>query len=247
MDPIRRFVGANRALSRAAARRYRGFFEERSYRDEMLRRVESDLAREPGDVLEVGGIDRPMLKRNAEFHYDGMDIDEKPRCHELYDRFLVQSIERPVERGYRMILSFTLLEHVRDNRAALDSIYRALEPGGTTHHYVPSRNHPYALCLRLLGRKLQRSLIAVLRPDSVGETGYPAFFDHCSPRAMAGLLTRIGFCEITITPYYRANDYFAFCFPAFVLVTAFENLCRRFGWSRFASGFVMSARRPGEP
>ncbi len=47
-----------------------------------------------------------------------------------------------------------------------------------------------------------------------------------------------------MTNYYRANDYFAFFFPAFVAITAFENLCRRFDWSYFASGFVISGRKP---
>lgn len=240
-----RFIGANRKLSRWMEERFRPFFASESYRVEMMRRIELDLEREPGDVLEVGGIDRPLLKKVGDYGYDGMDVEHKEACDAIYDHFLQQSVEDPIPRSYGMVISYTLLEHVRNNEAAFDSIYRALVPGGTTHHYVPSCNHPYALCLRLVGPRLQRRLIRRLRPGSAEETGYPAFFHHCSPDAMRALLAKTGFAQIEIRPYYRANDYFAFFAPAFALITAFENLCRRMGWSRFASGFVVSARKPG--
>jgi hypothetical protein len=61
---------------------------------------------------------------------------------------------------------------------------------------------------------------------------------------MARLFEDVGFEDVRATCFYRANDYFAFFFPAFVAVTAFENLCRRLGWSYFASGFVISGRKP---
>ena len=245
MSLLRRFIAANRGLSRRLQGRFPAWFASDSYRVEILRRIELELAREPGPVLEVGGVDRPLLEKVGDHDYDGMDIERREACDEIYDHFLHQSVEAPIGRHYGMVVSFTLLEHVRDNEAALDSIFRALVPGGTTHHYVPSRNHPYSLCLRLVGPRLQRRLIRHLRPGSEEETGYPAFFHHCSPGAMRALLEGTGFEEVDVLPYYRANDYFAFFTPAFLLVTAFENLCWRLGWSSFASGFVISARKPG--
>jgi SAM-dependent methyltransferase len=223
------------------------FFAFPSYKQELLRRIEAEIEEQVVEaVLEVGGIDRPLLKCGADFDYDGLDIEHREGCDEVYDRFFVQSIERPLPRSYDVIVSITLLEHVRDNSAAFDSIFRSLAFGGSTHHYVPSKYHPYALCLRTVGPKLQKRLISILRPGLVGETGYPAFFDHCSPRAMRRLLEDIGFVDIDVRAYYRANDYFAFFLPAYVLVTTFENLCRRWGWTTFASGFVVSARRPDD-
>ena len=61
---------------------------------------------------------------------------------------------------------------------------------------------------------------------------------------MANLFEAIGFGYVQLTIYYRANDYFAFFFPAFVAVTAFENICTRFNWTYFASGFVITGRKP---
>jgi hypothetical protein len=40
------------------------------------------------------------------------------------------------------------------------------------------------------------------------------------------------------------SEYFAIFVPAFLAVAAFENIVKRFGWSYFASGFVISGRKP---
>jgi len=122
----------------------------------------------------------------------------------------------------------------------------SLVQGGSTHHYIPGAYHPYAVLTRLVGPKLQKRLIGVLRPQAVHLTGYPAYFDHCTPRSMARLFRGAGLVDIECRPFYRANDYFAFFFPLFLMLTAFENLCRRLDWSIFASGFVISARKPLE-
>jgi hypothetical protein len=99
------------------------------------------------------------------------------------------------------------------------------------------------LALRAVDPKWQRRLIRVLRPDAVGETGYPAFFDHCTARDMARLFGDVGFDDVRVRTFYRANDYFAFFFPAFIAVTAFEYICKVFDWTYFASGFVISGRK----
>jgi SAM-dependent methyltransferase len=240
---FRRFVDANRALCQACERRSPGFFGFPSYQDELRRRIDADLATESGEVLEVGGIDRPFLSKGHGYRYVGMDIEDKSQCHEIYDQFVVQSIEKPIEGEYGVIMSITLLEHVQDNLVSIRNIFDAVRPGGSTHHYVPGKGHPYALALRAVGPKWQKRLIPILRPGVVEETGYTTFFDYCNATEMAQLFREVGFEEVRVRIFYRANDYFAFFFPAFIAVTAFENWCKMFGWSYFASGFVISGRK----
>lgn len=244
LSGLQRFVAANRALSQALERRFPRFFGFPSYQDELRGRIVASLADCSGDVLEIGGIDRPFLSKSDGYRYVGMDIEEKPRCHEVYDRFVVQSVEDPIPGPYDLVLSITLLEHVRDNESSIANIFAALRPACTTHHYIPGKGHPYALALRAVGPRWQKRLIRVLRPGSVEETGYPTFFDHCTARDMARVFERAGFEGIRVRSFYRANDYFAFFVPAFIAITAFENLCRACGWSYFASGFVISGRKP---
>jgi SAM-dependent methyltransferase len=244
MSCLRRFVAANRALCQSFERRYSEFFGFPSYQDELRKRIVASLEGCSGDVLEIGGIDRPFLSKDDEYRYVGMDIEEKPRCHDVYDRFLVQSVEDPIGGDYDLVMSITLLEHVRDNASSIANIFDALRPACETHHYIPGKGHPYALALRAVGPKWQTRLIGVLRPDSVEETGYPTYFDHCTARDMARVFEKAGFEDVQVRTFYRANDYFAFFFPAFVAVTAFENICKAFDWSYFASGFVISGHKP---
>jgi hypothetical protein len=172
-----------------------------------------------------------------------LDIEERPRCYEVYDQFIVQSIEQPVSISADLIISITLLEHVRDNTAAVQTIYEALTPSGTTLHYIPSKWHPYSIILRLVGPKLQKLLIGTLRSHAVETTGYPTFFDKCSPDAMRRLFECSGFGNIRIKPFYRAGEYFAFFLPAYTTVCFLENVAEFLGWRFFCSGFIISATK----
>jgi hypothetical protein len=154
-------------------------------------------------------------------------------------------VEDPIAAAADMIISTTLLEHVKNNRNAIHRIYDALCAGGTTHHYIPSMHHPYSLLLRLLGPNLQRKLIALLRPEGLEVSGYPAFFDHCSPRRMQQVFEAAGFERINVKSFFRANDYFDFFLPGYLLITGLENICRRLDWRYFCSGFVISAAKTG--
>lgn len=241
---LRRFIRWNRDLSARLERAFPDFFSYPSYQEELKGRIRASLAQPTVAVLEAGGIDRPLLRKGEGYRYDGLDIEDRPACHQIYDRFLVQSVESPIEGAYDLIVSITLLEHVADNRASLRAMFGGLKPGGTMHHYVPGSNHPYALATRMVGPRLQKWLIARVRPDEAHRTGYPTHFDVCTPAAMSRVLRETGFVEIDVRCFYRANDYFAWCTPLFLLVTSFENLARRRGWTRFVSGFVVSAQRP---
>jgi SAM-dependent methyltransferase len=245
-DALRRFIAANRRASIALAKRFPGHFTQpRTYRKVLLERTHSDLRGGMRSILEAGGIDRPLLPRSEGYTYHGLDIEEQERCHEVYDRFWVQSIEEPVPGRYEIIFSVTLLEHVRNNEAAIASIYESLEPGGITYHYVPSMGHPYALILRLVGPVWQKRLIGTLRTqEEASVSGYATFFDHCTSRQMRRLFEAASFEQVKVRLFYRANGYFQFFTPLFVLVSVFENLCARLGWSYFASGFIISGRRP---
>ena len=161
----------------------------------------------------------------------------------MYLTYFKQSIEKPIPKRYGLIYSITLLEHVPNNRAALQSMYESLENSGLMLHYIPSKFHPYALILRLIGPKLQRLLIRWTRPDAVDVSGYPAFWNYCSPTQMFNLCRDIGFAKIEIRNYYRANDYFAFFVPFFLLVSFFENICKYLNLNIFSSGFILIAEK----
>tara|TARA_A100001035_G_C27778124_1_gene500202 strand:- start:1935 stop:2669 length:735 start_codon:yes stop_codon:yes gene_type:complete len=243
---IASFVKFNLKLSRFLARKFPNFFlDSRDFRTDLLRMINNSIPDfENLRILEIGGIDRPLLKKSNQYCYCGLDIEYKEKCNDLYDEFNVQSIESPLENNYNLIISITLLEHVENNKKAFLNIFNSLIDGGKTFHYVPSKNHFYSLILRLVGPKLQKIIIKHLRPQASLEiTGYPAFFDLCSPYELKKVLLDIGFKNIKIIPYYKAGDYFAFFTPLYFLVAFLENICEKLNLRYFASGLIISANK----
>lgn len=248
MSALGRFIAANRRLCEAIDRRFPTFGRYPDSWKALEARIDASVDSGVGRVLELGGADRPMLEKNPAYEYVGLDIEEQPRCHEVYDRFLVQSVERPIDpegTGFDLIVSKTLLEHVPDNDASFGAMHAALRPGGVMHHMIPCRNHPYSWILRAIGPRMQKRVIRWLHPANAEITGFPTFFDHCSVKDLDELLAKKGFEAVDIAPFYVATDYFRFFVPLYVVVRSFEWAAERLGLSGFAALVVLSAKRPG--
>jgi len=241
---LEKLVSVNVKQTKAFDRRFPHFVHKNSYRDGLLSLIDDFInKRRLSHVLEIGGIDRPLLKKSKRIEYDGMDIEYNDRCKESYDHFRVQSIEEPISRTYDLIVSIALLEHVQDNTVSFAHMHKALRAQGCIIHYASSKYHPYSLILRCSGPKIQKWLIKTFRPWAERTTGYPVFFDKCSPKEMKRISKNLGFSQIRIIPFFGANDYFRFFIPAYILVTLWENICRRLRWEQFCSGFIIVANK----
>ena len=242
---LKLFVSSNRKFCGLLEKEFPNFFcAPRCYnKDQRDMLTNIIIENKKMRILEVGGVDRPFLGKSKEYYYCGMDIDYKPSCYDCYDEFFVQSVEEKIAARFDLIISSHLMEHVPNNTRSVKSMYNALNEGGLMVHYIPSKYHFYSLCLRLVGPKIQKVLIKNLRPEAIATTGYPAFFDHCSPNQMKRLCNACGFKNVEIIPYYKATDYFAFFIPAYLFVSIFENLFEFFGVSYFASGFIVRAQK----
>jgi len=242
MQFLKRFVTFNRNICRFLEKEFPNFFcAPRCYnKDQRDMLTNIIIENKKMRILEVGGVDRPFLGKSKEYYYCGMDIDDKPSCYDCYDEFFVQSVEEKIAARFDLIISSHLMEHVPNNTRSVKSMYKALNEGGLMVHYIPSKYHFYSLCLRIVGPKLQKILIKHLRPEA-SDTGYPAFFDNCSPNQMKKLFYSQGFKNVEVIPYYKATDYFAFFLPAYLVVAVFENLFEYFGISSFSSGFIIHA------
>ena len=229
---IRAIVKFNQEISRALVQYFPNIFgSNRNASKDLNSTIEYSIAEmKPQIILEIGGVDRPLLEKSSSYRYLGMDIDFRPDCNLIYDEFFVQSIEEKFTKRSDLIISKTLLEHVKDNKKSITNMHEALNDGGLMVHYVPSKYHPYSLLLRLVGHHLQKVLITALRPEAAEVSGYLA----CE---------KAGFKDIKITCYYRATDYFSFFVPAFILVALCENICAKFCLETMAAGFIIEARK----
>lgn len=185
MSFLQCFVSLNVKITNAIDRIFPDFRKQDDYSYKLQNLVHQYVKeRRMCSILEVGGIDRPLLKKTAEFIYDGLDIEYKEECKTIYDDFYLQSVEQPIKKRYDIIISRTVLEHVNNNFLSAYQIYKSLTDEGVAIHYVPSKYHPYSLILRMVGPRLQKTLIRFFRPWATQTTGYVAFFDKCSPKEM---------------------------------------------------------------
>lgn len=237
-----RFIKFNKQICALIDRHIISSYIDLDYKASLSTKINNYLdTLEYTTVLEVGGIDRPLLTKSSKIKYAGLDIDYKENCREIYDEFILQSIESSLNDKYDIIISITLLEHVKNNYLSINSIYNGLSNGCATMHYVPSKYHPYSLILNLVGPRLQKTIINHFRPEAKYVAGYPAYFHLCSPMQMKRAFEEKGFRNVKIQPFYRAADYFNFFVPLYAMVVMWENICKRLGLVQFCSGFIITA------
>jgi SAM-dependent methyltransferase len=194
----------------------------------------------PFTVLEIGGIDRPRLKKDPRYRYIGLDVDVNDNCYEIYDEFYVQSVEEPIPAKADLIISKTVLEHVPNVRKAFQRMYDCLNQGGEMLHLVPGGYHPYSLANKFVGHEWQKKLIGLLLPpDYAKRLGYKAYYDLCSYRQMKRLISSFGPEHTSITPYWDAVVYFKFLFPLFLTVVAFNRIAEILRVGQVASYLVI--------
>jgi SAM-dependent methyltransferase len=241
-------IKTNRSISNYFTRRFPIFCHGR-------RTVESDFAQGvenllqergsgPFTILEIGGIDRPRLKKDPRYKYVGLDVDINDNCYQLYDEFYRQSVEEPIPVKADLIISRAVLEHVPDVRTSFQRMYDCLNKGGEMLHMVPCGYHPYSLATKFLGNKWQRRLIRwLLPPDYAKRLGYKAYYDLCSYRQMKGLVNSLCPENTSITAYWDAVLYFKFFFPLFLTIVAFNRIAEALGFKQLASYLVVYFRK----
>jgi SAM-dependent methyltransferase len=247
MKVLKSIIQINRKASNAFEKKFPIFKCPDFTRPMFKETVEGFISRENENgrklkILEVGSVDRPFLKRSDTFEYHGLDIEPIDGAEEIYDRFLVQSIEDNLDETYDLIISRMVLEHVPDNTKSWQVMYDALKSNAVTVHIFPGSRHPFSIATRIVGNRIQRILIRYLRPNAK-HTGYPAYYHLCSPIKLRKKLLEIGFKNIQIRHSYSANDYFKFFFPAYFAIAVFNLFMTKFGIDEFASNFYVEAEK----
>lgn len=204
-------------------------------------------------VLDVGGgkwpLVSPELKAYFGLHITGLDIS----AGELalappgsYDETIVGDVATvELSQKYDLIVSQTVLEHVRDTAAAIANLSRALAPGGTMAHSLPCANAGYTLVSRLLGNRLGARLLWTIYPESRATSGFPAYYRHCTPAGMRGLCRSAGLEVADVTPYY-SSEYFRFCFPLYATELLRQLTLQRLRAESLCEAFTIIARKPAD-
>lgn len=183
-------------------------------------------------IYDVGGGKHPYIGTDMAkpkgVRIVGLDIDKNellraPRG--IYDQQIVSDISAPnlqvkVPRQATVICE-AVLEHVQNNVEAVHNIAKLCGKRGQAIIFVPSRYALFAMINRLLPQQIKRKLLFGIFPETEGAQGFPAYYDHCTPKAMSSLLLANGFTIAELKCYYRST-YFSFFVPLHVLWRCYQ-------------------------
>jgi SAM-dependent methyltransferase len=250
---VRQLIASQVALSQAFDCLLPHSFRVDGAKDFKRRIVPSHL-RSDLVIYDIGGGARPCVdvatKRFLEIKLVGLDIDEEQFAKApagLYDRAIVADIGTYQGRhAADLVVCKSTLEHVRDTEAAFATMARLLKPGGTLLVFVPSRNALYARLNLMLPERLKQRLLSVFMPDQADHLGFPARYDHCTPRDFRRFADRQGLEIEELRPYY-ISSYFSVVFPIYLLWRAWIVAYRALAREHAAETFVLIARKPESP
>src|SRR5918995_287962 len=107
-----------------------------------------------------------------------VDVSNEELAHNTdVDEKLVADITKRLpfdDAEVDMIVSRSVIEHLRDSEAFAREAARVLKPGGHFISVLPSRFAPFSIANQLLPRRLSRYLLRMLIPGSEGRLGFPA-------------------------------------------------------------------------
>lgn len=245
-----RFLAANRRLSRRFSTRLES--TARFYReyDELV--VDAARGMPPGSaIVDLGGgrhcpfaaeIDRSQGSRVIAVDISQEELDANGEVDET--RLADVAGGLPFADGEASLLvSRTLLEHVKGVPAAIRNIGRVTAPGGRSIHLIPCRNSVFAIAARLIPWRIAKPAVDRLVPSASGVVEFEPYYECCEPHTLERLFKEAGFSDVRIRACWSQADYFESIFPIFLLVWAYQALLRRLGVRRLAAYAIVEAVR----
>ena len=194
----------------------------------------------------------PALKAERHIRTVGVDIDSRELSLAPaggYDRILCVDITTARgESDGDFIISRSVLEHVKDTRAALTNMATFLKPGGRIIAYAPCRNAWFARLNMLLPEGLKRKLIDYFYADAglAKVMGFKAYYNRCTPREIESIAREAGLAVVERRLYYMSN-YFGFFTPLHIVWRFYQILVRLIGTRQYCEGFAYVLERPAAP
>jgi SAM-dependent methyltransferase len=210
--------------------------------------VNAALAR-AGAVLDVGSGRRPTIApedRPAGVEYVGLDISAEELAlapDGAYDQTVAADASELVQDlvgRFDLILSWQVLEHVRDLPGAAANFHAYAKPGGTFVAMLSGRYAAYAVANRVLPADTARKFVARLRRRPI-DTVFPAHYDHCDEKGLKEAFS--DWERVEVIPLWRGADYFERLPGLLGLYLRYEDLAIKRGWNGLATNYVVIARR----
>ena len=205
-------------------------------------------------VVEIGGGKHPLIstadKRELSLRVIGLDISARELSAApagVYDRTICADITQYSGTAVADVaICAALLEHVRDTGAALRAIATLLKPEGVALLFVPCRNAVYARINRIVPESVKRWLLKAIYGDfpeiEAGLTGFPAYYDRCTPRDICTMAQSSGFTVQGLRVYF-VSGYFQFLPPLYVAWRLWQIAFKTIAGDQAAETFSVVLRK----
>ena len=248
------FIDLNRKASRAVESRLPNLFKQHLHTLYKFRVADLINEQRARVTLDVGtGKECPFLPfvRDPRLHVIiGVDCSEHElsRNADLPLKIVADAAGGlPFRDGSMdLVVSRSVVEHIKDNHAFFADCSRVLGPGGILVHTFPGKFTPFALLNRMMPNALAKRLLAYLHPDWKDECGFIAYYDKCYFSAIQKLLDQNGLCDAQFTFRYYQSIYYEFFFPLYAVMLLYDLVIWFFGIRNFACGILFVASR-GSP
>lgn len=202
-------------------------------------------------IYDVGGGANPFLaperKARLAARVIGLDISagELERApNGSYDAIVsadIAAYDGPGDAD--LVICQSVLEHVHDVGGAFRSLASLLRPGGRLLLFVPNRNAFFARLNRLLPEALKRRILFGLYPEKEETSGFPVFYDRCTPRDFRALAAECGLAVDEERHFYICSYFFG-VLPAYIIWRLWTLIGARMFGAQAAATFCMVLRKP---
>lgn len=146
-----------------------------------------------------------------------------------------------------VVVTRSVLEHLRDSRAAVNEIHRILAPGGVCIHVFPARFSPFSLLNQIIPEKIARRLLFAFFPEWSDHCGFRAFYRNCDAQAMAKVHADAGFVIRTIECRYYQSIYYKFFVPLYIISLSYDAMAYLLNWPLLACQIFLVAEKQATP
>ncbi len=202
-------------------------------------------------VIDIGGGHNCSFARHRRAELNtyiiGMDIlaDELAQ-NPLIDAAVVADACRPLplqDGSIDVIVTRSVLEHLRDNASFLQDAQRVLRGSGYMVHVFPCKFSPFALLNQLLPNKFAQRLLYYFFPQWRATCGFKAYYKNCYYPRMISVMKASGLCVEQVRFRYYQSIYFKFFVPLYLLSLLYDLILWRLDVRLLACQMLMVVRK----
>ncbi len=225
--------------------RYQGRWRE-PFEEPIYARLERGVS-----VLDIGSGRHPAVpleRRPEDVEYVGLDLSRDelaaagPAAYTEAVAADATILQPALVDRFDLVVSWQVLEHVRDLRQTVDNIRTYLRPGGTFVALFSGTWSAFGVVNKVLPHSVGKRIVEPIMNRKERNTPvFPAYYDKCYASALEDIF--VPWNESTIHPLYVGATYFSFARPLMRAYLAYENTIASRGVANLATHYLVTAKR----